>query len=401
MKINRGYKFKLDPTDVQAKAFAQTVGVCRFVYNLALEQRRDHYRQFHLATGGSISYASQCRELTELRADVEWIADVSQTCEQQALRDLDKAFVNFFKGIAHYPTPRKKGLNDSFRFQGREVEVRPLNGKWSTVRLPKIGWVKLRHTRRLHGCIKNATISHAPDGWHISFACEIEHLNPSNTNPAVGIDRGVANSLALSDENMFTAPESFARLDRQRRKAQRVLARRKRGSRNYARQRKRVAALAAKTGRIRKDFLHRTSTSIARRYGVVVLEDLKIRNMTASAKGTVEEPGRMVRQKAGLNRSILEQGWAMFATLLDYKLTERGGYLATVNPAYTSQTCSACGSIDSRSRKNQAVFSCRTCGFDIHADTNAAINVLRRWNTPSLPVEALVREPVKQEPTAA
>ncbi len=212
---------------------------------------------------------------------------------------------------------------------------------------------------------------------------------------------GIANALALSNGAMIKAPARFEKLDRQRRKAQRILARRQRGSRNDARQRRRVAALAAKAGRIRKDFLHRISTSIARHYGAVVLEDLKIRNMTASAKGTVEEPGRMVRQKAGLNRSILEQGWAMFATLLDYKLTERGGYLATVNPAYTAQTRSACGAIDTRSRKNQAVFSCLTCGFDIHADTNAAINILRRWNAPLLPVEALVGGPAKQEPTAA
>jgi len=123
--------------------------------------------------------------------------------------------------------------------------------------------------------------------------------------------------------------------------------------------------------------------------------------MTTTAKGTMEEPGRNVRQKAGLNRSILEQGWKMFATLLDYKLTEHGGHLASVNPACTSQTCSACGTTDRQSRESQASFVCQSCGFKSHADTNAAVNILRRWNTPLLPVEVLVGGPAKQEPTAA
>lgn len=399
--INRGFRYKLAPTDAQAEMFVQFAGVCRLIYNIALEQRRDWYRQYEANTSQKLNYIAQARELTALRAEFEWIAAVTQTCQQQALRDLDKAYSSFFKGISGYPTPRKRGVNDSFRFQGREVEVKPLNAKWALVRLPKIGWVKFRTTRAVIGTIKNVTISLASDGWHISFACAIEHTAPANNNPAIGIDRGIVNALALSNGEMIAAPSSFKKLDQQKRKAQRVLARRKRGSRNYAKQRKRVAALAAKAARIRKHFLHCASSGIAQRYGVVVLEALKVKNMTASAKGTVEEHGKNVRQKAGLNRAILEQGWAMFATLLDYKLAERGGYLATVNPAYTSQTCSACGTIDKQSRKNQATFICQDCGFNAHADTNAAINILRRWNTPLLPVEALVRGLAKQELTAA
>ena len=127
MKINRGYRFKLRPTEEQAKALFQHVGVCRLVYNLALEQRRDHHRQFRAATGKHISYVSQAAELTALRAEFDWIRAVTQTAQQQALRDLDRAYQNFFSGIAAYPTPRKKGLNDSFRLQGREVAFRRLN----------------------------------------------------------------------------------------------------------------------------------------------------------------------------------------------------------------------------------------------------------------------------------
>ena len=389
----RGYRYKLAPTAEQKALFRQFAGVCRLVYNLALEQRRDFYRQFERATGRRLNYVAQARELTALRAEVGWIAAVSQTCQQQALRDLDKAFGSFFAGRAAYPSPRRKGVNESFRFQGREVETKRLNGKWSAVRLPKIGWVKFRDTRSLRGIIKNVTVTLDAIGWHVSFACESEQVAPANICPAVGIDRGVVNTLTLSTGERLSVPTSLELLERHHRRAQRMLARKKRGSKRRLRQLRRCAKLAAKRARIRRDWHHRAALDIARRFGVVVLEDLKIKGMTASAAGTIEEPGRNVRQKSGLNRSILNQGWFGFETILAYKLEERAGTLLKVNPAFTSQTCSACGARDSESRESQALFACRSCGHRGHADINAAINIrdagfgIRRWNTPSLRVE--------------
>lgn len=384
--ILRGFRYKLAPTTEQEVLFRQFAGVCRLVYNLAFEQRRDFWRQYQRQTGRRLNYVAQARELTMLRAEFDWIAAVSQTCQQQALRDLDKAFANFFKGVARYPTPRRKNVNDSFRFQGREVETRRLNDKWSAARLPKIGWVKFRDTRPMRGTLKNATISCDALGWHVSFACEVEHAAPVNVGLSVGVDRGVANTLALSTGERMSVPRSLEAIERRQRAAQRVVARRKRGSARRARAQKRVAKLSARRARIRKDWAHKTTLDIAQRFGVVVLEDLRIKNMTASAKGTVDEPGRMVRQKAGLNRSILNQGWFSFETALAYKLEERGGYLCKVDPAYTSQTCSECGTVDRRSRESQASFSCQHCGFRAHADHNAAINILRR-NTASMRME--------------
>jgi len=384
--IHRGYRYKLKPTPTQEHLFAQFAGVCRLIYNLALEQRRDHWRSFKRQTGTNISYTGQARELTSLRAEHDWIAAVHVTPQQQALRDLDRAYQNWFNGISKYPSPRKKGRNDTFRFQGREVQTRKLNAKWSEVRLPKIGWVRYRDTRPLRGKLNNATISLAPNGWHISFALSIEHDAPANIAPAVGIDRGVANTLALSTGARISVPDSLAVLERRQRRAQRVLCRRKRGSKRYAKARARVSALSAKRARIRKDWHHRISLDLARRFGTVVLEDLNTRNMTASARGTLSEPGRNIRQKSGLNRAILNQGWHIFETLLSYKLTERGGELVKVAAHHTSQTCSACGAVDSRSRKNQASFVCVSCGHFENADTNAAKVILRR-NTASMLVE--------------
>ncbi|NQZ74098.1 MAG: transposase [Dinoroseobacter sp.] len=384
--IQRGYRYKLHPTDAQKELFNQFAGVCRLIYNLGFEQRREHWRQFHRANGKNISYVTQARELTALRAEYDWIGAVSQTCQQQALRDLDRAYQNWFKGNARYPSPRKRGRNDSFRFQGREVQTRKLNAKWSEVRLPKIGWVRYRDTRPLVGKVNNATISLAPNGWHISFSLAIEHDAPANIAPSVGIDRGVANTLALSTGERLSLPARLGDIERSQRRAQRVLSRRKRGSKRHANARRRVATLSARRARIRKDWHHRASLDLAMRFGNVVLEDLNTKGMTASAKGTIAEPGRQVRQKAGLNRSILNQGWHIFETLLSYKLEERGGHLCKVPAHHTSQTCSECGAVDRKSRESQARFTCQYCGHAEHADHNAAKNILRR-NTASMDME--------------
>lgn len=190
----------------------------------------------------------------------------------------------------------------------------------------------------------------------------------------------------LSTGESYSVPASLEALERRCRAAQRTVARCKKGSNRRRIAIRRAARLSARRARIRRDWSHKTAFDISRRFGTVVLEELRIKNMTASARGTIEAPGRMVRQKAGLNRSILNQGWFGFETILAYKLEERGGCLCKVDPAYTSQTCSACRAVDSESRKSQADFNCRHCGLRAHADHNAAIKILRR-NTACMRME--------------
>lgn len=389
MIIFRGYRYKLHPTAEQAEQFQRFAGVTRLVYNLALEQRRT-WGQRH-----RINAATQCREVTHLRSEFDWIRDVSVACPQQALRDLDAAFQRFFAGKSGYPTPRKKGENDSFRFQGREVHAKTLNGKWSAVFLPKIGWVKYRSTRPMRGMLLSATVSLDAHGWHVSFARRIEQDAREPSLDTVGIDRGVATTLALSTGEMLTLPASLEAIETIKRRAQRVVARRKRGSKRRARAQLRVRRLQARQARIRRDFHHRAALDISNRFGVAVLEDLKTRQMTASARGTIAEPGKNVRQKAGLNRAILNAGWHQFATILAYKMEERGGQVVTVPARFTSQTCAVCDVVDARSRKNQARFACVSCGHSDHADTNAAINIKRRGSTSSLDVEGSRQRPVE------
>lgn len=381
MQQMRGHVYRLYPTPDQETLFRQFAGVCRLVWNLALEQRRvwgrSHGCNFHTASA----------DLKHLRAEFDWIGAVSQTVQLQTLMDLDKAFANFFAGRAAYPKPRRKGDRDGFRFNGREVATRRLNRRWSEIRLPKIGWVRLRDTRPLVGEVRNATVSLTPLGWQVSVMCRREVAEPVRLPGSVGIDRGVTVPLMLSTGKPILLPASLARLDKQHRRAQRTVSRRKRGSRRYAKAQRRATAIKAKAARVRAHWQHETTTRIADSFGVVSVEALKTRNMTRSARGTIAEPGRNVRAKAGLNRAILNVGWFGFETKLAWKLAERGGEIRRVVAAYTSQTCSACGTVDRRSRESQARFVCTACGFRCNADHNAAINIERLGSTQSLDVE--------------
>lgn len=374
--IYRGVTFKLEPTDAQATLFGQHAGVCCLIYNLCLEQRRDWWKRYQERTGDNLNFVTQSRQLTALRAECDFIRAVSQTAEQMAIKALDVAFKNFFAGRSNFPVPHRKGVNDNFSFAGREIEVKRLNRNKGAVKMPKIGWVKFRGYRPVEGRIMQATVSKTNLGWQISIGCEIDReiVHPAG---AVGIDRGVAVPLMLSDGISYVLPVSVNTLTKKINAARRVVSRRKRGSKRQAAAKSRVARLCARQARIRKDWAHRTTTTISRQYGTVVVESLRTKNMTKSAAGTVEAPGRNVAQKRGLNRAILNVGWHQIETMLAYK----AGHLIKVNPAHTSQACASCGTVDSRSRKNQASFVCVACGHRDNADRNAAINILNRGNT--------------------
>ena len=406
MELIRGHVYTLKPTAEQAILLAQTAGVVRLVYNLALEQRRTFGGRPFLG-GKSRHFGSKglSAQLSELRREFDWIGAVSQTAQNQALIDLDRAYENFFKGRAGYPTPRKRGVNDTFRHVGREVEVRRLNAKWSEVKIPKMGWIRYRDTRPLRpGAngevkIRNATLRRvAGGGWEVSIATRSLIEEQPLPAAAVGVDRGVTIPYALSSGDKIQLPNAMRKRRQAQRRASKVLSRRKRGSKRYAKARERQARLRARDARTRAHVAHVLSRQLVRAYSLVAIEDLKIRNMTASAKGTVEEPGSRVAQKSGLNRAILGVGWYALERMLTYKLEETGGLLVKVPAAYSSQTCAACGHVDARSRESQAIFCCTACGEATNADINAARTILARAlrgqtddgreNIPFLDVEA-------------
>jgi len=375
----RGFTYALRPTAEQTVLFDRFAGVCRLVWNLALDQRINHWRNFQATTGNNLNYVTQARELTKLRTEVDFVRAVHVSPQQRTLKALDEAFRRAWRGLGGYPQFKRKGVNDAFSFAGREIRVEKINRRWSRVRLPKIGWVKFRDTRPMQGTFFEATVTRTALGWQISIGCKLP--DAAKTAPgAVGIDRGVTVPLMLSDGTSYIMPASVAALDNIIRKAQRIASRRKRGSVRHAKAQRRAAKLAARQARIRKHWAHTATTDIARRYGTVVVERLRTKNMTASAAGTIDAPGRNVAQKRGLNRAILNVGWHQIETMLAYK----AGSLIKVNPAYSSQTCGSCGAKDSRSRKNQARFVCTSCGHRDNADRNAAVVILNRGNTPGV-----------------
>lgn len=374
MLLQRATTFRLEPTEAQANAFAQWVGACRFVYNLALEQRCNWYRP-----GRRFSYNQQQGELTALRAEVDWLRAVPVHALQMSIRALDSAFQRFFAGLGCYPKPRRKGERDSFTLPDPAyLGFKRLNRNRGAVKIPKMGWVKLIGWRPLGGELRSITISRKAGHWYVSIAWRADIANPArSTLPPVGIDRGIAVFAALSNGMKIAPLNAFKRIEGRLAKAQRRLARKTKFSANWIKQKAKITKLHSHAANARKDFLHKLSTEIAKSHGVVKIEKLQVRSMSASAAGTVEKPGRNVAQKSGLNRSILDQGWSMFATMLRYKLAERGGELVEVPAAYTSQTCSCCGTVDEESRKDQATFECSHCGHADNADINAARNILQ------------------------
>jgi putative transposase len=393
--VFRNHRHRLALTSDQEERLYRWAGVIRLTYNLALEQRRDFWRQYQRTQGNHISFVSQCAEIKDLRAAFDWIADVPADTQIAALKDLDASYRAFFARRASYPTPRKRGLNDSLRVRGKSVVVEPLNRKWAKIRFPKIGWIKVRLTRPIDGDLRNVTIRRSAGQWFVTFTCR-QAVETAPASAEVGIDRGVARTITLSTGEHYNAPNQDP-LNARRKRAQRRLAGMKRGSGRSGKQKARVAALSARAGRIRTDWCHRTSTDIANRFGLVAIEALNVKGMTASASGTVAQPGTGVAQKRGLNRSILEQCWGRFGGLLAYKLEARGGTLIAVPAAYTSQTCAECGVVDARSRKSQAIFECVACGHADNADVNAAREVLRR-STSKLGVEGQPTGPTKRQP---
>lgn len=356
-------RFRIYPTAEQELSLLAHCGHARYIWNLAVEQLG--YRRRGQRMPG---YAEQDRQLTEVRAEFEWLRAGSSTVQQQALRDFAQAMSNWRGGTHRRPTWRKQGRHEGFRIVGPQAKrVEQLNRRWSRVLIPKVGWVKFRRTRKLADAKSYRVTRDGAGRWHVAFAAIPEPIVGPGDGSAVGIDRGVAVTLALSDGAIHQAPVPLPI-----KRPARALSRCKRGSNRRKKARAELARLHARNADRRKDWAEKTSTEIARRYDTIRIEDLKVRNMVRCARGTVENPGRNVRQKSGLNRSILAAGWSLFATRLEHKAQ---GRVEKVNPAYTSQRCSVCEHVARESRESQALFLCVACGHTSNADLNAARNI--------------------------
>ena len=377
MKVLKGHRFRFDLNEAQESLSSRTAGVCRCLWNLALEQRSmawTHGRH-------SVGYNAQASELADLKAAYPWVAEAPHHCLQQTLKDLDRAFQNFFTGRASYPTFRKKFQRDSFRFPDPKQFV--VDEEAQRVNLPKLGWVsyrngKRRHALKLAGKTKSITVSREGKHWFASVLCEIEMADPRPIQaPTVGVDLGVAQAITTSTGEVLAVLGMTKAEEQRKARLQRSMARKQKGSKNRSKARKRLAEFQTRISRRRRDAIHKATTYLSKNHGQVVVEDLRVKNMTASAKGTLGAPGRNVKAKAGLNRVILDKGFGEIRRQLEYKCRWYGSELVAVNPAYTSQRCHQCGHTEAGNRPSQAVFRCLKCGHEANADVNAAKNILK------------------------
>lgn len=368
--ILKAFRFALEPNTAQKEALSSWAPALRFLWNWMLAQRRDAYK----ASEGRvrIGYNEQAAQLPAMKAMFPWLATLPSQPLQQTLMDLDAAFKNFFEGRAAYPAFKSKLRGNPGIRWPQAVEV---NGR--AVWLPKLDWVKARLSRSIAGVIKSATVRSDGLRWHVSILCEIEQkaLAPHG-GPAVGIDVGVAESLALSDGRLLQLPVATDSEARRQQLLSRRVSRCVAGSRRHAKAKRRLLVLRRIIGNRVQDTRHKLTTNLAKNHGLIVVEALALKSLTRSARGTVEAPGTNVAAKSGLNRSLLEQGHAETVRQLDYKTKWLGGEVCKVNPAFTSQTCPCCGYVSAENRPSRAVFRCVQCSHTGQADLVAATNIL-------------------------
>ncbi|EKP0306320.1 transposase [Aeromonas veronii] len=371
MQRLQAFKYELRPDGQQARQMRRFAGSCRFVFNKALALQKERHEQGEK----KLSYADLCKHLVIWKGeqDTQWLSETPSQALQQTLKDLERAYSNFFAKRADFPRFKKKGCSDSFRYpQGCKLDQAN-----SRLFLPKLGWLRYRNSRKVLGTVKNITVSQSSGKWFASIQTEREVDIPVHQGDAIGVDMGIARFATLSDGSFYVPLNSFKRHETALRKAQQAMGRKVKFSRNWKKAKANVQRIHARIGHARRDFLHQTTHTISKNHAMVCIEDLQVKNMSKSAAGTVEQPGKQVRAKSGLNKAILDQGWFEFRRQLDYKLAWRGGHLIAVPPRNTSRTCPCCGHVSAENRQTQARFECVECGFEKNADVVGAINVLR------------------------
>lgn len=354
----------------------------RVLYNAALRERREAYRM----GGVSIRYGDQSAQLKDIRRDDRdgqgrW----SFSSQQATLRRLNRSFQAFFRRVRAgdkpgYPRFKGVGWFDTVEW--------PKDGdgcRWDStphdaprVYLHGVGHIRVHQHRTVAGRVKTISVKREGSRWFVVLACDQVPAEPlPETGRAVGVDLGVASFLTTSDGRQVPNPRHAAATADRLTQAQQALSRCKRGSQRRNKARARIAALHAKVRRQRLDHAHKTARGLVRCHDVICHEDLRIGNMTRSARGTVEQPGSRVAQKTGLNRSILDAGWGVFLSILTAKAESAGRVVIAVDPRNTSRTCPDCGHCAKENRVTQAEFRCQRCGMESHADLVGAVNVLR------------------------
>ena len=371
MLKRQAFEFEIQPNEAQQRRIKQFCGCARFVFNKALDGQKQAYEADNNTT---FSYTKIANQLPQWKKTFTWLKDCHSQVLQQSLKDLERAYCNFFEKRANFPRFKKKGIKERIRFpQGCKLEQHN-----SRLYLPKIGWVRYRNSRNVVGEIKNVTVRQKCGRFYVSIQTECEDEIAKHQGGEIGIDMGIVRFATLSNGEYFEPLNAFKTYKGKLAKLQRQLKNKIKFSKNWQKLQAKIAKLHHKIANCRKDFLHKISTTISKNHAMIYVEDLQVSNMSKSAKGTVEAPGANVAQKSGLNRAILDQSWSEFRRQLDYKSQWQGGALVVVPPHNTSRTCPCCGHTDKENRPTQAKFECVECGHTENADVVGAINILER-----------------------
>jgi len=372
MLVHRAYRYELDPNNQQRIGLFQGAGTARFAYNWGLEQRNRLYREKQ-GDERFTSAIDQHRELNRLkRTEFPWMYDVSKCAPQEALRDLEQAFKNFFRRLKNgdeevgFPKFKRKGVHDSFRLTG----IIKFIGR--TIQIPRLGKIRLKEKRESYhtGRILSATVSRRADRWFVSVAVEEEIEVPMNNGSAIGVDLGIKNLAVTSEEEIFPNPKALSSRLRKLKRLSRQLSRKKKGSKNREKAKLRLARLYLRIRNIRQDTLHKLTTHLTKNHSRIVIEDLNVSGMMKNKR---------------IARAIADVGFYEFRRQLEYKSSWYGSEVVVVDRFFpSSKRCSRCGHIKTELSLSERTYICEECGLVIDRDQNAANNLLAVSCTDSL-----------------
>jgi putative transposase len=406
----KAYKYRIYANQTTTNTLYGVLNLCRELYNAGLQERRDAYEikvkrhpnyydeqtRKQLTKDFAIDVYEQKRDLVEIKRVIRpEYTDIASHILQDVLFRLEKAYKRFFQRVKNgekpgYPRFQGRNRYTSFTYPDGagwklDVRTRPPDKKGMvrvSLKLTKIGTVKLHLHRDMIGTVKTLTIKREGEHFYAVFTCEMDKPEAwPLSDEDVGIDLGVTHFAALSNGEFIDNPRHYRKSEKKLKKLQEALSRKKRGSHRRAKAVKAVAKAHRKVGNQRQDFAHKASRQLINRFQVMVFEDLKTANLTRRPKPKQdEETGKFLPNgasaKAGLNKSISDAGWSMFTTYLKYKAAYAGRTMAFVNPKYTSQMCSGCGAVVKKELEERW-HSC-SCGCELDRDTNAAINILKK-----------------------
>ena len=361
MKRMRGYKYRAYPNKDQREFFNKTFGCCRFVYNHYLSAKKHAWEDDHT----TMSYTRMSHDLTEVKKDKDWLREPDSMALQQSLRHLDTAYQNFFSKGSGYPKFKRKRSAQSYRTMNNKAGTNIVI-KDNTIRLPKAGEVKIVNTRSFSGRIMSATVSRTSSGkYYITLQVEEDYEPEPNKGGQIGIDAGLKNLYTDSNCETTVNPRTLAKHEKRIRRLQRSLSRKKKGSKNREKARRKLAAEHEKVANIRNDFQHKITHKLANENQIVCIEDLNVKGMMKNHR---------------LAGAIGDASWSEFNRKLEYKMADHGGILVKVPRTFpSSQRCSCCGRKESKVKDlTVRKWKCPACGAEHDRDVNAAVNILNK-----------------------